>query len=197
MIAEPLRDLLGKLTTGDAQAAERVFLTYEPYLRQVVRRSLSPALRAKFDSADIVQSVWADLLRGFREAGWRFADVEHLRAFLVRLTRHRFIDRVRQHRSALDREQALAPGEWEQLLHAGAVPPAEAVQADELWQQMMELCPPEHRELLRLKRDGARTAEVAAHAGLHEGSVRRILCDLARRLARRGAEAPPPWRKAP
>jgi RNA polymerase sigma factor (sigma-70 family) len=187
--ADPLDCLLEKLMSGDAQAAERVFLAYEPYLRMVVRRHLSPALRTKFDSVDIVQSVWADLLRGFREASWRFADAAHLRAFLARLTRHRFIDRMRQHRRAVEREQSLTLSDWEQTLPAKDAQPNDVAEAEELWQEMLELCPPEHRELLRLKRDGALTSEVAARAGLHEGSVRRILCDLSRRLARRHAEA--------
>jgi RNA polymerase sigma-70 factor (ECF subfamily) len=189
--ADPIDALLEKLTSGDARAAEEVFRTYEPHLRLVVRRHLSPALRAKFDSADIVQSVWADLLRGFREAGWRFADAAHLRAFLVRLTRHRFIDRLRQHQRAVDREQSLADGDWEQTLPAAGAGPDDLAQADELWQEMLLLCPPEHRELLRLKREGAVNAEVAARAGLHEGSVRRILCTLSRRLARRHGRADP------
>ena len=46
MSTNPLDSLLEKLTSGDAQAAEKVFLAYEPYLRMVVRRHLSPALRA-------------------------------------------------------------------------------------------------------------------------------------------------------
>src|SRR5262249_45365181 len=149
VINKPLDELLEKLTSGDAEAAERVFLTYEPYLRVVVRRHLSPSLRAKFDSVDVVQSVWADVLRGFREAGWRFADAAHLRAFLVRLTRHRFIDRLRQHRRAAEREQSLTGGDWEETLAATDPRPDDVVQADELWQQILELCPPEHRELLR------------------------------------------------
>ena len=184
MTPEPLDALLEKLTAGDAAAAEQVFRAYEPYLRMVVRRHLSPALRAKFDSADIVQSVWADLLRGFREAGKRFADVAHLRAFLVQLTRHRFIDRLRRHRRALECERPLAEGDREGLL-ADDPQPDDVLQADELWEQLLELCPPAHQEVLRLKREGALTAEIAARTGLHEGSVRRILNTLERRLARR------------
>jgi RNA polymerase sigma-70 factor (ECF subfamily) len=193
---DPLDALLEKLTSGDP-AAERVFLAYEPYLRVVVRRYLSPALRAKFDSVDVVQSVWADVLRGFREAGWRFTDTAHLRAFLIRLTRHRFIDRLRQHRRAVEREQSLSGGDWEETLTAPDPQPDDVVQADELWQQILALCPPEHRELLHLKREGAANSEIAARTGLHEGSVRRILCTLSRRLARRrqgaapGGAAPP------
>ena len=191
-MSEPLDNLLAQLCSGDMAAAEKVFLAYEPYLRMVVRRHLSPGLRAKFDSVDIVQSVWADVLKGFREAGWQFADAAHLRAFLIRLTRHRFIDRLRKHRRAVEREQPLAGHGREQALTAGDPEPAEVVAADELWQQMLDLCPPEHRELLRLKRQGALNSEIAARTGLHEGSVRRILCTLSRRLARRRGGATPP-----
>ncbi len=188
MSAEPLDILLEKLTRGDAQAAGRVFLMYEPYLRMVVRRHLSPALRAKFDSLDIVQSVWADVLKGFRTAGWKFASAAHLRRFLVRLTRHRFIDRLRQHRLAVAREISLSDGGWDEHLLAQTASPSDIAQGEELWQKLLTLCPPEHREVLRLKREGAFSAEIAARTGLHEGSVRRILCNLSRRLAQQGSQ---------
>src|SRR5262249_3012732 len=115
MDAEPLcpgpgalEALLEKLCGGDAEAAERVFRAYEPYLRKAVRRRRPPARPPKCDSADVVQSVWVDLLRGFREAGWRFADVAHLRAFLVRVTYNRSLDRARQAGGAARREEPLA-----------------------------------------------------------------------------------------
>jgi RNA polymerase sigma-70 factor (ECF subfamily) len=178
-----LATLLDRLCQGDAGAAEQVFQAYEPYLRMVVRRQLSPALRAKFDSVDVVQSVWADVLDGFREAGWRFANTAHLRAFLIKATRNRFIDRFRQHQQALEREEPL-PGNDAATLRASRQPrPSEVAQAGELWEQMLALCPPQHRELLRLKRQGVPLAEIAAQTGLHESSVRRILYDLARELA--------------
>ena len=49
-----LHQLLEKLQEGDESAAEQLFRAYEPFLRVVVRRKLSAALRAKFDSADVV-----------------------------------------------------------------------------------------------------------------------------------------------
>jgi DNA-directed RNA polymerase specialized sigma24 family protein len=107
MTPQPLDSLLEKLCSGDPGAAERVFVAFEPYLRMVVRKKLPARLRAKFDSMDIVQSVWADVLRGFREDGWHFADEAHLRAFLVKLTRNRFIDRLRRHRTAARLEHPL------------------------------------------------------------------------------------------
>ena len=192
MSSDPLDDLLGRLCSGDEEAAEQVFRAYEPFLRLVVRRQLPPRLRAKFDSADVVQSVWADVLQGFREAGWRFASAAQLRAFLLTVTRNRFIDRVRQHQRALDREQPLAEDAPGEVLTSPEPRPSEIAQAHELWQQMLACCPPPHRELLRLKREGKSLAEIAAHTGLHPSSVRRILYDLARRVAARTGSPPAP-----
>ncbi len=186
MSSEPLNDLLEKLTGGDDAAAEQVFRAYEPYLRMVVRRRLSPELRVKFDSVDIVQSVWVHVLKRFRVAGWRFATVAQLRSFLVQLTRHRFLDRLRRVKNAVEREEPLGQ---DALLPGSEPQPSEVAEADELWEQLLGLCPPAHHELLRLKRAGALTGEVAARTGLNEGSVRRILSALSGRLARKRAEA--------
>jgi RNA polymerase sigma-70 factor (ECF subfamily) len=190
---EPLEPLLEKLCSGDAAAAEQVFVAYEPYLRMVVRRLLPPRLRAKFDSVDVVQSVWADVLQGFRDARWRFTNTAQLRAFLVKATRNRFIDRVRRYRAA-QREQPLEAVDPEALSPDADPRPSEVVQANELWEEMLAMCPPAHQELLRLKRQGCSLAEIAERTGLHPSSVRRILYDLARRMAARQAElrAPAP-----
>lgn len=183
MTAEPLDSLLEKLCSGDPVAAERVFLEFEPYLRLVVRKKLPPRLRAKFDSIDVVQSVWADLLRGFREAGWRFKDEAHLRAFLVRLTRHRFIDRIRRYRTALARETPLGELARKDEPFSLQPSPSDIVQADELRDRMLALCSPGHREIVRLRLRGIPVSEIATRTGLHVGSVHRILHDLACRVA--------------
>ena len=183
MSADPLDALLEKLCGGDPAAAEQIFLAYEPYLRTVVRRRLTPRLRAKFDSPDVVHSVWADVLEGFREARWQFKDAAHLQAFLIASTRNRLIDGYRKHRRAMKREQPLAAVDSDEVPASRQPRPSELAQADDLWSQMLQICPPEHHELLRLKRDGRSLQEIVSRTGLHEGSIRRILRNLARRLA--------------
>jgi RNA polymerase sigma-70 factor (ECF subfamily) len=192
MKADPLHELIDRLNEGDLAAAQRAFLAYEPYLRMVVRRRLSGPLRSKLDSMDIVQSVWADLLCGLRDPGWRFTDRTQLRAFLVKVARNRLIDRHRQHHRAIERERALAETASQDLPLAQDPRPSEIAQGNELWQRMLEQCSPAHREILILKRQGLLLTEIAARTGLHEGSVRRIFYDLAQRLAasRRTAARP-------
>jgi RNA polymerase sigma factor (sigma-70 family) len=183
MSIDHLDELIERLNDGDIVAAERAFLAYEPYLRMAVRRQLTGPLRSKLDSMDIVQSVWADVLCRFREAGWRFADPAHLRAFLVKVARNRLIDRRREHHRALEQERPLHEITSHELPDVGQPRPSEVAQGHELWELMLEKCPPAHREILRLKRQGLSLAEIAARTGFHEGSIRRILYELARRLA--------------
>jgi RNA polymerase sigma-70 factor (ECF subfamily) len=180
---EPLDNLLGQLCSGDAAAAAEAFLAYEPYLRKAVRRHLPPPLRARFDSADIVQSVWADVLRGFREAGWRFADADHLRGFLFVATRNRLLDRIQQHEKAVRREEPLGAGNGTHLLPSPQPRPSEVAVAADLWERIVARCPVEHRPILALRRQGYSLAEIAARTELHPDSVRRILRTLARQLA--------------
>jgi RNA polymerase sigma-70 factor (ECF subfamily) len=193
MSAAHLDELLERLNVGDEAAAEQVFRIYEPYLRIIVRRQIRPPLRAKFDSMDVVQSVWADVLEGVRDAGWHFADRAQLQAFLARLARNRFLDRCRKHNRALGREEPLTSASPAEAIASDSPRPSEIAQQNELWDRMLALCPPAHHELLRLKRDGLTFPEIASRTGLHPSSVRRILYDLAARFAanerpRRAAE---------
>jgi RNA polymerase sigma-70 factor (ECF subfamily) len=182
MTAEPLDLLLDRLAHGDDQAAEQLLDDYGPYLRMVVRRHLPERLRAKFDSLDVVQSVWAHVLRGLRAGTWHFPDNAHLQALLVQVTRRRLVSRCRHHHSAVEHEQVGGPDL--DALPAPVQPrPSEVAVAEELWVKMLALCPPAHQDVLRLRRQGLRLAEVAERTGLHEGSVRRILRGVARALA--------------
>jgi RNA polymerase sigma factor (sigma-70 family) len=176
-----LEVLLDKLHQGDLAAAEMLVKTYEPYLRLLIRRQLPDHLQAKFDSVDIVQSIWVDVLAGFQQAGWEFADAAHLRAFLARVARNRLIDRQRQYARRL--EQPLGSNAEQAVAAENQTRPSEQAQANELWEQLLALCPPNHRPIIELKRKGCDLAEIARRTGFHPSSVRRILYDLARRHA--------------
>ena len=179
--------LLAKLNQGDADAAGQMFQTFEPYLRMVIRRQISGKLRPKFDSSDIVQSVWADVVDGLRQSRWTFESMNQLRAFLVKMTRNRFVDRLRQHRRALEHEWNMPPHDIELLAATGSARVSENFYADELWHQMLDVCPPAHYQVLHLKRQGASLDEIAIQTGMHKGSVRRILYQIGRVVARRAA----------
>jgi RNA polymerase sigma-70 factor (ECF subfamily) len=183
MSAEPLEVLLARMRAGDLAAAEQLLLAHEPQLRLIVRRQLSRRLRAKFDSVDVVQSVWVRVLRNFRDGGCNIASTEHLRNFLVTVTRNCLTDRLRHYRTPLECEQTLTDTGTTPAAASRQPRPSEVAQANEMWENLLAICPPEYHELLRLKREGLPLAAIAARTGLHEGSVRRIIRQLARKLA--------------
>ena len=151
-MAEPPADaLIDQLARGDMQAAGALFDAYAPYLRALVRRQLSDQLRAKFDSADVVQSVWVQVVRRLGRDGWSVDDEARLRGLLATIARRRLLTRVRQLSAGVAAEKA-GPDEAEAVPDDGRPRPSEEVQAQELWTTMLDLCPPEHHPVLVLRR---------------------------------------------
>jgi RNA polymerase sigma-70 factor (ECF subfamily) len=174
--------LFESLNNRDVDAVERMFRAYEPRLRKVVRHQIPRGLRAKFDSVDVIQSVWMSVVQRLRDGDLQFADETHLRSFLIRLALCRFIDLCRQHRNSLRHERSLVAIASEPTRTAPDDRPTAIVRAKELLDRLMDLCEPPHRDLVRLRAMGLSVAEIADRSGYHEGSIRRIFADLERRL---------------
>jgi RNA polymerase sigma-70 factor (ECF subfamily) len=189
MSADPIDDLLDQLARGDVEAAGALFAAYAPYLRALVRRQVSDQLRAKFDSADVVQSVWVQVVRQLGRDGWSIEDEARLRGLLATIARRRLLTRVRKHANDLAPDQP-REAEVETVPEHRFPRPSEVAQADDMWERMLEICPREHHPVLVLKREGLPLTEIASRTGLHEGSVRRILRRLARELALRQVPLP-------
>jgi RNA polymerase sigma factor (sigma-70 family) len=188
-MSESLDALLDGLSRGDSVATERVYRAIEPYLLKVVRRMLPQMLRAKFDSADVLQSVWADALCGLREERWRFERTDQLRGFLFVAVRNRLIQRVRRYGKVAAREERGAATRLRALPSAQPRPSEEA-QATEMWERLLDSCPVEHRPILELRRHGYNLVEIGARTGFHPDSIRRILRGLARKLVCADLEPP-------
>jgi RNA polymerase sigma-70 factor (ECF subfamily) len=182
MSGKPLDLLVDRLNRGDLDAVEQLVRDYEPYLRVLVRHALPAPLRTRLDSCDVVQSVWVQVLRRLRQGAWQVTDRASLRMLLITVARRRLVSRYRHYAGSVAREQS-GDAELEAQPAADQPRPSELAQAGELWEQMLALCPAEHHELLRLRRQGLRLREIADRTGLHEGSVRRVLRQLARQLA--------------
>lgn len=188
MDADSLDRWIVRLNRGDERAVGPIFRAFEPYLRVVVRRQITARLRPKVDSADVVQSVFADVVRGVRAGGWHFAGRTPLLAFLRLLARRQLANRYDRFAPAIDREVPLDRAH-PLALPADARPrPSQEVRGVELRDAILRACPPAHREVALLRMQGHKLREIADRTGLHPSSVRRILYDLARRLGAEGIE---------
>ncbi|HWB12358.1 MAG TPA: sigma-70 family RNA polymerase sigma factor [Pirellulales bacterium] len=182
-MSEELNQLVGRLSQGDMSAAEELYAEIAPFLRLVVRRNLPRRLRPKFDSVDVVQSVWASFIQGMQAGRWQFATAAQVRAFLLKSARNRLIDRARQFRVAAEHERSLGAAVAVEDWACREPRPSQNAQASDLWQRLLNACPPEHRELLKMKQEGAPLAVIARRTGLHVDSIRRILRQLARQVS--------------
>ena len=138
---------------------------------------------SKVDSGDIVQSVFADLCRGVRDGGWHFAGRAQLEALLRKIAWRRLADRYQEHGRALELERSLDDTPSQTLTDAVQARPSQEAQGREFWECVLRACPPAHHEVVWLRMHGHRMGEIAARTGMHQGSVRRILYELARRLS--------------
>jgi RNA polymerase sigma factor (sigma-70 family) len=179
-------EMLAGFSRGEMESVAEMFAKYGPYLRAIVRCQMSDKLRGKFDSVDVVQSVWVHVLRQVGREGWKFDDERQFRGLLATIARRRLISRVRNLNSGKRSADHHADYNLDDLPHSNQPRPSEIVQADDVWESLMEFAAPEHREILELKREGLNVPEIAAKTGLHEGSVRRILRQLASRMALHG-----------
>src|SRR5689334_20521971 len=81
-------ELLARLRLGEEGAFWELLDRYGSYIRRVVRQSLNPRLRGKFDSVDFMQAVWASFFRQ-REEIDAFATPDNLIGFLVAVARNK------------------------------------------------------------------------------------------------------------
>ena len=170
-----LQRLLERIQNGDDEASAEIYSEYAPYLQMVVRRHMSRELQSKFDSVDVVQSVWADLLDGLRRGRWSFESPAHLRAFLVRSTRNRLVDYVRRLEKTVANQTDVSD---EQTIPGKSARPSAEARANEKWQKILGHCSPEHKQIVELRKDGHSINEIAEKTGYHPSSVRRILYEL-------------------
>src|SRR5262245_50237182 len=139
--------VLERARQGDAEAMTRLVEEYEPEVRRVAHRRLGPALRANFDSADLVQSVHRSLLLCLRRNKFTFAGPQDLIALAVTMVKRKAARKW----ARLQREQEILQLRAQLLARAKPGHPAE--QAAEL-QDLLETLDDDDRRLLKLYLEG-------------------------------------------
>ena len=196
--------MLSRLKSGDESAASEILQRYESQVRLVVRRFLPRVLRSRFDSQDIMQSVWRSFFQKVREEQstnpdtntaavekpvQEFQDSAQLFAFLSRMARNKVIDQYRREtsqKSDVHRQRTMYGESGEDLdPPAPDESPAEAAEAADEYSHWRSLVPEDRQELIDMKADGLSTREIGVKLGISERTVQRVLEDLRQRVERR------------
>ena len=181
--------LLARVRAGSEQAIQELVDAYGGHVRRVVRRRLNKLLRAKFDSVDFVQSMWASFFE-HRDQIAEFDTPEALARYLSRIVSNKVIEQCRRYlqteKHNINRERSLhETGVGESLQPPSPrSTPSEVVHAKEEWERLLENRPLRDQRMLRLRGEGATFAEIAGELGVDEKTVRRVL----QRITRRGEE---------
>jgi RNA polymerase sigma factor (sigma-70 family) len=176
--------LMERVRDGADDAIQEFVARFEKHVLRVVRHQLLEALRAKFDSTDFVQDVWASFFALSRDY-LDFKTPEALEAYLGVMTRNKVIEalrvRLQGRRYNVQREQSLDDNDhhWPERLNGADPTPSQVVVAREAWEELQGQIRPKHRPLLEMLRDGYSHREIAEVLDLDEKTVRRVVHQLA------------------
>ena len=173
--------LVERLRAGDPAAADTLYRRYVPALRLAVRRRLHSHLRARFDSLDFVQDVWASFL-ALPPDRLMFDSPEALVGFLHRVAHHKVADTTRRGvgrdgKPAPVREVPMAdrPDDRPAHLPAGTPTPSQWAIADEELDRLLRRLPAGYQEIVHRLREGYTQDDIARMANLSRRTVNRVV----------------------
>jgi hypothetical protein len=178
-----LHSLLQDVINGSEDAARTLFDKYREPLLYLIRRRLTKQLRARFDSIDIAQDVWASFFSEPLEKR-AFRTSEQLIAFLAELARNKVKDTEKRvvHAKKRSAERDFSMDDSHRFdKHALPGPdatPSQIVMSREEWTRFLGAQPPVYRKIFLLMRDGKTNLEISAELGISDRLIRRVMSRL-------------------
>lgn len=185
---EPSIALLRRIRTGDADAWTELYLRYRDRLLFAIRRRLGPALRARLESEDVLQSVVREALHGLRafEPDGDGALGRYLHVCVLNKIRKKAVFHAAQRRSgAVPLTDTLAERvDWtDRNSPAGELRYADSDRFERLERELQRL-PEPMRTVVDLRAcEGQTNAEVAAAIGRSEEATKKLYQRAVARLA--------------
>jgi RNA polymerase sigma-70 factor (ECF subfamily) len=183
IMATQFSDLIARLRSGDAAAAEELVRHYEPVIRMEVRRQMrDPRLRRAFDSMDVCQSVLGSFFVRASLGQYDLDDPLEVVKLLVGMARNKLAFQVRkERRQCRDHRRAEPLGPQEDQVPASDSSPSDVVAGEELLQAAQRELTEEDRQLAERRTRGQSWAEVVAELG---GTVEARRKQMERAIAR-------------
>ncbi len=178
-------DSVQAVRSGDPAALERLLVEHLPSLEAYVRAKVGPAVKAREDFSDVVQSVCVEVLRD--GPAFQFQGVPAFRAWLFQHALHKIINKQRFHtrkRRDLGKEAEVGNDVADSGLRLSQVyatlgTPSRAAMGAEFNARLeaaFDELPEEYREAIALHRFAGLThREIAERMDRSEGAVRNLV----------------------
>ncbi len=192
-VADNLLKVLTKAQKGDQLAWETLFRECYPKVRRVVRRKLDRSMRNLYDSTDFASDVMKSLAANLDHLN--FPSVESLIAFLAHVAEQKVIDEYRKRHTLkrdMTRERRLSgvnPDSAPVQLPSDEPTASQFAQANEVHERLLNRQDETERTIIRLRKDGYTTADIADETGWNIRKVQRFLKDLYDSIAEQGGHA--------
>lgn len=172
--------LMEGVRQGSEEAVRELLDEYGPHVVRAIRRKLNQPMRAKVDSIDFTQAVWASFFAN-RSQIERLDKPEALIAFLVQVAKNKVIDEFRRlfhtQKHDLNRERSLqGSAEFEAGRLAARTPtPSQIAVTNELRDQLLAGQPPHYRQILQYRQLGMTQEEIARQMKLNVRTIQRVM----------------------
>ena len=170
-------ELLCRIRSGDAAAAEELVRRYEPALRRMVHvRLISDRLRRVFDSEDICQSVLASFFVRAALGQYEINGPDDLLKLLAIMARNKVVNKARRMEHGGGTGERVSFADLPNSVLAGAAPgPSQHAALNDLLQEVRRRLPPEENRLLDLRQQGVAWADIGLQLGDNPDALRKRL----------------------
>ena len=157
--------LVRRFQSGQLEAAAALFRRYADRLRAIARASMSPALAARVESDDIVQSVFRRFFRAAGQGRYRMPTGQDLGSLLVAIMRNRVKSEEVFHRVAKRDIRNTVGGDGLDRLPESPRGAADEVGEALAMGEILACLPQQHRDVVAQRLDGFEVAEIAERLG--------------------------------
>ncbi|MBX9584233.1 MAG: sigma-70 family RNA polymerase sigma factor [Gemmataceae bacterium] len=196
-MSESFAVLMGRLRSGEDEAAREVFARFAGRLVGLARRHLDARLAVKVDAEDVVQSAYKSFFVRQRAGGLEVGTWDNLWGVLTMITLRKCADRAAYYKAGkrdVGREVAGGPADSgpgvvaDVALDREPSPDEAAVMAETVEALFRAVDDPDERAILELSLQGFTAGEIADQLGRAERSVRRLRERIRKRLERMQGE---------
>lgn len=168
--------LVRRFQLGDADAATALYVRYANRLTRLADRKRGADLAPRFDSDDVVQSVFRTFFRRVAGGAYDVPDGDELWGLLMVITLNKVRLAAAHHRAAKRSVSSTAPAGDDLLAHVSAGGDEGAMRLLRMTlDEFLGSLDPADRRILELRFEGHGVAEVAELSGRTKRTVERIL----------------------
>ncbi len=184
-IEQSFAELMQRVRTGDAQAAQDLVRQFESEIRRTIRIKLADSrVHRLLDSVDICQSVLANFFVRTAAGQFDFQEPRDVLKLLVTMARNKLLDKVREQQAGRRDQRRVADGESNlEAVSDGQATPSRVMAGRELLEQVQRQLSPDERELMELRAHGKAWNEIAAERGESAEALRKKLTRAMNRVS--------------